>query len=862
MKFASRKAIYLVAIVMLISALSLLAKNYFGDKQIINAATDNKASRYDTSKAVEKTLHSLSNNRSQAAIINGVMTEEKILSITFDDFTEEWVVESILELLEQHSTKATFFISGIKAAENSTLVKRIVDEGHEIGNYTLTGARKMEELSEVELAKDFSRAGVILKELTGESPKILKANSTEYTKEFLEVARAAGINSVVESTYILNYKSFSSYEMTLGYIGKINKGSVITVKLSGYLDDAEYEAVEQEEKPAIDKTSTIENENSGNNKAVLSEEEQLLQVIEWLLMAIDEASYRSELVSDLPYFHKENAYAVDNDKGLQPVGGGGSKPGNDTVKATDYNKLRQQNQGKTAKLINNMYTTQPAVAYVFKGVSNENTVNNILQILEEINAKSTFFVTGREILMYPDTIKSIVDKGHTLGNGGLGLNSKNPSQLSYEEISYEIEAGEAVLKNFLKEGYNSSNKYYMPLYADSNGFVLEAASALGYENVIMYNRNSILSRFKDTDVATILTEYYQNVISLHRGDIVYFRLDYLANETIEELVLKTAERLIKPAGYAIVAVDELVSNPLAYTPAARGIGFNRIKETYNFSKATLDRMIIDRYIGNPDIGTDESLKGFTPEEIDQIDKGGRIDTDGEKVIFLTFDDWGSDIIINKTLSVLDKYDAEASFFIRVGNDKLSYESDMPNPNLLRAIALEGHDIGNHTFTHRQINILEEGETNLIVRDIITAHNEMMRYIGDLEEFKPLFRPPTLAVSRLAMEVVFNMGYSHIINGDFSTKDYMAPSLDFLVNTMINGINIKDRDSGVAPDTPEEDIRRIAPGSIVVLHLSDESQYTPEALDIVIPYYMSLGYRFEKLSTYLDNDYKNPSRTNQ
>lgn len=857
---AYRKVVYLLAIVLVISALGLAIKNLAVNKEIFNPTDNDIELKYDTRAAVEKALSNL-NNSSHATIINEIATKEKIVSITFDDLAEAWVVEEILALLKQYTTKATFFVPGIKAAENTALVKRILSEGHQIGNYTLKGSRNMEALDASRLAEDFSRAGVILKAITGATPEVLKANSTQYTNDVLKAAGAAGISSVVDPSYLLNYKSFSSYEMARGYISRIKKGSIISIKLTGYLDASEFEAVKQEEKPAIDKGPTIVDNEKPVENVVKSEEEQLLQVVEWVLKALEEDSFSAALVKDLPNYHDENAYLVETDNTPIPDSKGGSRPGNQTVKWTDYQKLRQQNQGERARLISSLYTTQPAVAYVFRGVSDGHTVNNILRVLEEIDGKATFFVTGKEIMLYPDTIQNIVDSGHTLGNGGLGMNTKNPSQLSYEEISYEIEAGEAMLKNFLKEAYSDSNKYYMPLYADSNGFVLEAASALGYDNVIMYNRNSILSRFKDTDVSTILNEYYQNVIALHRGDIVYFRLDYLKEETIEALVLKTAERFIKPTGYDIVAVDTLITNPLVYSPTPRGVDSDNIRETYGLSKAALDRLIMERYIGNPDIGTEETLKGFTPEEIEDIDKSGKIDTNGEKVIFLTFDDWGSDIMINKVLAVLDKYDAKASFFIRVGNDKLSHDSDMPNPNLLRAIALKGHDIGNHTFSHKQININDESDRDFIIKDILTAHEEMMRYVGDLPELKLLFRPPTLAVSRLALESIFDMGYSHIVNGDFSTKDYMAPSLDFLVSTLIDGINTADRDSMVTPETPESDIRRIEAGSIVVLHLTDESQYTPEALDIVIPYYMAQGYRFEKLSTYLDHDYKNPSMTN-
>ena len=203
--------------------------------------------------------------------------------------------------------------------------------------------------------------------------------------------------------------------------------------------------------------------------------------------------------------------------------------------------------------------------------------------------------------------------------------------------------GERILKTFLGEEYGPANKYYMPLYGDTEGFVLEAASALGYENVIIYNRNPILDPYKDLDANTIIERYYENVLALHRGDIVYFRLDFLTQPmSAEELALKTAEKFIKVSNYDIVPIDQLTANPLVYTPRPEWLDDlgSLIKESYNYDESILQDRILNNYIGSPSISTAKNLPGFSQYEIDNgIDITGRIDTNGEKVIFLTFDDW-------------------------------------------------------------------------------------------------------------------------------------------------------------------------------------------------------------------------------
>ena len=83
------------------------------------------------------------------------------------------------------------------------------------------------------------------------------------------------------------------------------------------------------------------------------------------------------------------------------------------------------------------------------------------------------------------------------------------------------------------------------------------------------------------------------------------------------------------------------------------------------------------------------MYGLDQDVIRKADKSGVIKTAPERTIFLTFDDWGTDNTINQLLYVLRKHKVPATFFI--------ITRYMPsNPNLLRAIAEEGHTIGSHT----------------------------------------------------------------------------------------------------------------------------------------------------------------------
>lgn len=63
---------------------------------------------------------------------------EQTIALTFDDGPDPTWTPRILEVLERHDVHATFFVVGTAAIEHPDLVRRIVDEGHEVGVHTLT----------------------------------------------------------------------------------------------------------------------------------------------------------------------------------------------------------------------------------------------------------------------------------------------------------------------------------------------------------------------------------------------------------------------------------------------------------------------------------------------------------------------------------------------------------------------------------------------------------------------------------------------------------------------------------------------------------------------------------------------------
>lgn len=110
------------------------------------------------------------------------MEEIKRVAITFDDGPHRVYTEELLDGLKERNVVATFFVIGINIVENETLVQRMKDEGHLIGNHTYSHV----ELSELESGKqeeEILRTNQIIKEITGEDVEYIRPPFGCYDRE-------------------------------------------------------------------------------------------------------------------------------------------------------------------------------------------------------------------------------------------------------------------------------------------------------------------------------------------------------------------------------------------------------------------------------------------------------------------------------------------------------------------------------------------------------------------------------------------------------------------------------------------------------------------------------------------------------
>lgn len=194
---------------------------------------------------------------------------------------------------------------------------------------------------------------------------------------------------------------------------------------------------------------------------------------------------------------------------------------------------------------------------------------------------------------------------------------------------------------------------------------------------------------------------------------------------------------------------------------------------------------------------------------------------GTKVAYLTFDDGPSRKITPQILDILKKYNINATFFVMGKMVK-------KNPDLLKREVIEGHAIGNHSFTHEYNEVYGSGEkfinefrrTNDAIKSIVPSYDcKLIRFPGGsygnkLSKYKQIAKAE---------------GYSFI---DWNCLTGDAEGME------------------VPPDELFQEFTETARGKdnlVILMHDAPLKDTTVKVLPTVIDYLISKGYQFKVLT---------------
>ena len=158
-------------------------------------------------------------------------TSEKVIYLTFDAGYENGSTAKILDTLKEHDVTAAFFLVGNYIEKNADLVRRMVDEGHIVGNHTMHHY-DMSKISDREtFSKELKDLETLFQQVTGkELPKYYRPPQGIYSEENLQMAKELGYRTVFWSLAYVDWNNDSQPTAELAFdklIPRIHKGAVV-----------------------------------------------------------------------------------------------------------------------------------------------------------------------------------------------------------------------------------------------------------------------------------------------------------------------------------------------------------------------------------------------------------------------------------------------------------------------------------------------------------------------------------------------------------------------------------------------------------------------------------------------------------
>lgn len=831
-----------------IAALAMIAAvfGYFFSSSPLGKGRNSKTnlpSLYNADAEIKEAKANLRSKPEKAQLITGTNSAGAGIAITFDGLADAPTTRQILDLLQKYDVKAAFFVEGMRAADEPDLVAEITKAGHKVENYSLSGRKSLEKLPQDELVQDLCSAQKIIRVTSSSSPVFLKAEGTVYTDDLLKVAKACGLAAAVKTDKILNAGSLVSYDAAVGYVRNVKKGSIVSFQLERPKGEKPPAAKLEEQVPAKDKQPGLK---ELNKEAVKDNgQQEIIKTVELFLKACKNEQVRTVLLETpkqplaTAKSWQENLLAdltLLKDRTWELVG---CKTAYAAPSQEDLEALRVKNNGRLTQEIKSIHTTEKALNYSFAGISNDAALDAVLNTLDQLHAKATFFVTEKDIKKYPGAISKIINSGNEIGIG-IGLDAGD---------NFYTEAAEILrCDELLQAKFGITTDIVKQLWGAVPQETMEAASATG-KYLVGQVYTIAKKQHKDYTSAQAIREalFPKGITSFGIGQQIFFRLDLYSDPLMCSKLLEEFQRtMIDNIAYTTLT-DNPASNPQndsRYSLKTVGEMLHNERYTYEYpvpeekvpeylrsdfrklhvNKDNFIEMVNSRYIGTGWVNDVHKALGFSRQEMKRLDTSGVIHTN-DNVVFLTFDDWGGDAPINNILYVLKKHAVPATFFIRTNKVQ-------NHPNLLRAIAASGHEIGSHTDQHQLMAMYDKNTKKYVptqtreeyMQDLKTCYDKLASIVGDVQidghyALTRYFRPPALAVSKMGLECVFANGYEYIVSG-YSPGDYQANSPMQVRHAIEEDLYTDDG--------------KVNKGAIFVLHMGDKNgKLTAEALDVLL-----------------------------
>lgn len=357
--------------------------------------------------------------------ISFVYTARRELSLTFNGMGDQDTMTRLLNELDEYDIKATFFLPGMRVAEEPDIAREIMSRGHEIENNTLNQL-DMLNMNYEQIYKEIKLSNDVIEQETGIRPHYVRTKSGDYPGDLPLVAAQLGMDAVVSYNINPRDRDMQDAKAIGDYVKQyIHRGGIISL-------------------------------NTDINPEVIPS-------IPYIVEAAEEIGYTLVTLDQL-------------------IQNGGERKPLEQIAGYDAAKLNLDYQDADYRLIYQVDTDQQHVALTFDDWGSDKTVTRILDILAEKKVKATFFLRAKGVEDNPNLARAMVVGGHDVANHS--YSHPVVTSLTPEALQEDIVKAHQVITEAIQQ---QPVMLFRPPTGVVDEERAKAISAAGYPDIAMYD---------------------------------------------------------------------------------------------------------------------------------------------------------------------------------------------------------------------------------------------------------------------------------------------------------------------------------------------------------------------------------------
>jgi len=161
------------------------------------------------------------------SLLHNRSIDKNQIAITFDDSPNPEFTPKVLSLLKKYDAKATFFCIGRNIEANSDLFRKLISEGHTVGNHTYSHSNRFGFFSTEKVVLELTKTNQLVKDISGLELKLYRPAFGVTNPNIKKALQQTKLTSIGWSKRSLDTTNLSEERVLKRIIKNLKRGDII-----------------------------------------------------------------------------------------------------------------------------------------------------------------------------------------------------------------------------------------------------------------------------------------------------------------------------------------------------------------------------------------------------------------------------------------------------------------------------------------------------------------------------------------------------------------------------------------------------------------------------------------------------------